>query len=49
MRKIDKVVRWFDKWLPYIWGFLVVALVTSGLVGLLFVAVKWIFKLVGEL
>ena len=49
MRKIDKVVKWFDKWLPYVWGFTLVALITGGLTGLLIVVFKWLLTLMGVL
>lgn len=47
MRKIDKFVKWCDKWLPYLWGFTLAATLTCGLVGLLILVVKWVLTLVG--
>lgn len=40
--------NWFvTKYLPYLWGVLIVAIVTGGLIGVIIAVVKWICKLVG--
>ena len=47
MRLADKIWKFFDRWLPYIWGFLFVLAITGGLCGLLIIVVKWILRLLG--
>ena len=47
MKFARKVWDWLDKWLPYVWGFVLVFAITGGLFGVLIASIKWILALLG--
>ena len=47
MKVVNNIVKWFEKWLPYIWGGLVVLIVTGVLGGVLIWTIKWWVTLLG--
>ena len=49
MKIANKIWTWLDKWLPYLWGGLIILAITGGLVGLMILVVKWILGLLGVL
>ena len=49
MKVANKIWKWLDKWLPYLWGGLLILVITGGLGGLLIIVIKWILRLLGVL
>lgn len=49
MKISNKIWSWFDRWLPRLWGSLLILIITGGLGGLLIIVIKWILKLLGVL
>lgn len=44
---MKKLMRWFDKWLPVVWGMLWLFIITAASVGATIWIVKWIASLLG--
>ena len=45
METAKNIWKWFEKWLPYLWGALMFLIITGTLSGLLIAVIKWTLRL----
>lgn len=47
MQVINKFIQWLYKWLPYVWSFTWLVIITGLSVGGAFWIIKWILNMLG--
>lgn len=47
MNIIDKFIQWLGKWIPYVWAFTWLLIITGLSIGVCGWVIKWILRMLG--